>query len=69
MRRRMIALHTTTVHRMLTARDRLQNDRGDVPGWVMVTMMTAGIVVVIWAVAGPMLRDMVVEALNGVTGP
>nr|NLD39991.1 hypothetical protein [Actinomycetales bacterium] len=27
-------------------------ERGDVPGWVMVTLMTAGLVAVIWALAG-----------------
>ena len=32
-------------------------DRGDVPGWVLVTLMTAGLVVTLWAVAGPALTD------------
>lgn len=34
----------------------LQDDeRGDVPGWVLVTLMTAGLVVAIWAIAGDAL--------------
>jgi hypothetical protein len=35
---------------------KLIDDRGDVPGWVLVTLMTAGLVVLLWAVAGPALK-------------
>jgi hypothetical protein len=35
---------------------RLINDQGDVPGWVLVTLMTAGLVVLLWAIAGPALK-------------
>jgi len=34
------------------ARDTLEDERGDVPGWVLITLMTAGLVVVIWAQVG-----------------
>ena len=44
-------------------------ERGDVPGWVLVTLMTAGLVVAIWAVAGPALTTMFTNALKSVTGP
>jgi hypothetical protein len=44
-------------------------ERGDVPGWVLVTVMTAGLVTVLWAVAGDKLQDMLESALDGVTGP
>lgn len=44
-------------------------DRGDVPGWVLVTMMTAGLVTVLWLVAGPKLEQMFSDALDAVTGP
>lgn len=37
-------------------KERIQSDAGDVPGWVLVTLMTAGLVVLLWAVAGPALR-------------
>ena len=30
---------------------RVRDERGDVPGWVLVTVMTAGLVMVIWGVA------------------
>ena len=42
--RRMIL---TASHLAARARD----ERGDVPGWVLITLMTAGIVVALWAVA------------------
>lgn len=32
-------------------RARARSDRGDVPGWVMITVMTAAIVAAIWTVA------------------
>lgn len=46
-----------------------RDDRGDVPGWVLITVMTAGIVTVIWQVAGPTLVDMLRNALSSVSGP
>jgi len=46
-----------------------RSDRGDVPGWVLVTLMTAGLVVAIWAVAGPALTDLFSSAIAGVSGP
>jgi hypothetical protein len=46
-------------------RDR-SSERGDVPGWVMVTVMTAGLVAALWAVAGPQLEQMLRTALASV---
>jgi hypothetical protein len=42
------------------------DERGDVPGWVLVTVMTAGLVAGLWAVAGPELERMLRQALNSV---
>lgn len=44
------------------------DDRGDVPGWVLVTLMTAGLVVVIWALAGPALSNLFEQAIARVSG-
>ncbi len=52
----------------LLARLDRRDDRGDVPGWVMIVVMTAGLVAALTAVAGPQLRDMLVNALNSVGG-
>ena len=42
------------------------NDRGDVPGWVLVTLMTAGLVIGLWSVAGDALENVFTEAMNRV---
>jgi len=46
----------------------LTDDTGDVPGWVLVTLMTAGLVVLIWAVAGPALTALFEQAIARVSG-
>lgn len=48
--------------------DTLEDDRGDVPGWVLITLMTAGLVVVIWALAGPALSGLFEQAISRVAG-
>ena len=53
----------------LTAVRASGRDRGDVPGWVLVTLMTAGIVTALWAFAGPRLLDILGNALDSVSGP
>lgn len=46
---------------------RARDERGDVPGWVLVTVMTAGLVAGLWAVAGPELERMLRQALSSVS--
>lgn len=41
-----------------------REEAGDVPGWVMITLMTAALVVLIWAVAGPALTDLFNNAIQ-----
>lgn len=48
--------------------DTFEDQRGDVPGWVLVTLMTAGLVVVLWAVAGPALQGLFEQAIERVSG-
>lgn len=55
---------TTAVHR-LRAEDR---ERGDVPGWVMVTVMSAILVVALLAVFEPQIKHAVGNAIDSVTG-
>lgn len=47
---------------------RRRDERGDVPGWVMVCVMSAGLVAGLTAVAGPQLRSMLEAALSSVGG-
>lgn len=42
-------------------------ERGDVPGWVLITVMTAGLVVGLMAIAGPQLQEMLKNALDSVS--
>lgn len=41
-------------------------DRGDVPGWVLVTLMTAGLVSALWLVAGDALVNLFQTAISHV---
>ena len=45
-----------------------RRDRGDVPGWVLITVMTAGLVSALWVFAGPALLDLFKNALGNVSG-
>jgi hypothetical protein len=49
-------------------RPRRRDERGDVPGWVLITVMTAGLVAGLWAIAGSQLGAMLREALSSVGG-
>jgi hypothetical protein len=57
---RTVAVRVTDVRR--------GEDRGDVPGWVLVTLMTAGLVLGLWAAAGPALENVFSEAMKRVLG-
>ncbi len=54
---------SSSVARRLMAR--LVADQGDVPGWVLITLMTAGIVVALWAVAS----DQIVQIFENAMAP
>ena len=47
---------------------RLCQQRGDVPGWVLITIMTAGIVAVLWQFAEPYLRNVLADSLDATVG-
>lgn len=66
----------TALHRAaLEVPDRLglvcrrEPERGDVPGWVLITIMSAGLVAALWLVAEPLLSGLFTDAVSGVTGP
>lgn len=44
------------------------DDDGDVPGWVLITLMTAALVAGIWALAGPALGALFENAISRVSG-
>ncbi|NYG56640.1 hypothetical protein [Nocardioides perillae] len=47
---------------------RVRDERGDVPGWVLITVMTAGLVGGIWGLAREELNAMLRSALSSVSG-
>lgn len=59
--RAMHVLH----ERVDSAQDR---ERGDVPGWVLITIMTAGLVTALWATAQGALTGLFNDAVHSVTG-
>lgn len=64
----MISLLMQAWQLMSARRDRPavphDRDRGDVPGWVLITLMTVGIVMALWLVAEPALSGLIKNALN-----
>jgi hypothetical protein len=44
-----------------------RQERGDIPGWVMVTLMTAAIVAAVWALAEPALTRLFNDAIDDVS--
>lgn len=60
--------HIPRFARSVLARLR-HDDRGDVPGWVLIAVMTAGLVTAIWLVADDQLTAMLTRALSSVTQP
>lgn len=48
------------------AMELVKDEAGDVPGWVLITIMTAALALAIWAFAGDALVNMVETALSGV---
>ena len=46
----------------------LNNERGDVPGWVLVVLMTTGLVTAIWTIAAPRLTAILKNSLDAMNG-
>lgn len=69
-------MHTITrslVRAQLAAMDLVdgahrRRERGDVPGWVLITLMTAGLVAAIWVVAEEQLKGLFERAMDEVSG-
>jgi hypothetical protein len=45
---------------------RLGDERGDVPGWVLITAMTVALVMLVWGVASEALREIITGFLDQV---
>jgi len=64
----MLALLLRLVVGLLCPPGRDRDDRGDVPGWVMVAVLSAGLAAGLYAVAGPALQSLLQSALDQVRG-
>ena len=47
---------------------KLSEERGDVPGWVLVVLMTTGLVTAIWTIAAPRLSTILKNSLDAMNG-
>jgi hypothetical protein len=64
--RSLVGVHLATIRAVRGVL--VRGERGDVPGWVLITLMTAGLVAALWAIAGPELGNMLRDALRSVRG-
>lgn len=67
----MQTIQRSLVRAQLAAVDLLDDaerrrERGDVPGWVLITLMTAGLVAVLWTLAEDQLQNLFRDAMNSV---
>lgn len=46
----------------------IADQRGDVPGWVLVVLMTTGLVTAIWTIAAPRLTAILKNSLDAMNG-
>ncbi len=44
------------------------DESGDVPGWVLVVLMTTGLVTAIWTIAAPRLSTILKNSLDAMNG-
>lgn len=54
----------STRSQVFSARREFRSERGDVPGWVLVVLMTAGLVTGIWTLAAPRLNLILRNSLD-----
>lgn len=52
----------------LISAEKLRDERGDVPGWVLVVLMTTGLVTAIWTIAAPRLTAILRNSLDSMNG-
>ena len=64
-----LAIHSAVAVQARAVELKRRSERGDVPGWVLITLMTAGIVTALWAFAGPRLLEILGDAIDSVQGP
>jgi len=68
----MVAAELVLRERLVKAHKRfysqLKDEQGDVPGWVLVVLMTTGLVTAIWTIAAPRLTTILKNSLDAMNG-
>lgn len=57
----------SSIHKIIYSARR-DSERGDVPGWVLVVLMTTGLVTAIWTIAAPRLSAILKNSLDAMNG-
>ncbi|GAA2030570.1 hypothetical protein GCM10009720_08470 [Yaniella flava] len=60
-------MHLITLLLTHLSPENVADERGDVPGWVMITLMTAILVAGLLAIAGPALNGLFEDAISRVS--
>lgn len=64
---RLVLILTTALTTLATSvRSKAEEERGDVPGWVLITLMSAGLVAVLWLLAEDALTTLFTTAMDTV---
>jgi hypothetical protein len=69
MNKSLESFNLTLVKAKVRFNEFIKNEQGDVPGWVLVTVMTAGLVVAIWSIADDQLKSVLQNAIRSVSAP
>ena len=56
------------INAMNLVNESLRNEKGDVPGWVLVVLMTTGLVTGIWTLAAPRIDSILRNSLDSMNG-
>ena len=60
--------HALTIPLVIRIKKVVTSERGDVPGWVLVVLMTTGLVTAIWTIAAPRLTAILRNSLDAMNG-
>jgi hypothetical protein len=63
-RNRFLGIGLNTSHSANLKPAGVDDERGDVPGWVLVVLMTTGLVTALWTIAAPRLSQILKNSLD-----
>lgn len=66
MNRFALVILTALATLIAKGQERARDERGDVPGWVLITLMSAGLVAALWLLAEDALTNLFTTAMDTV---